>query len=250
MKIIDELLTALPDAEVLNVQIGLRWTAVVVQVDGEKRCGLASTLTAAYHHDGQSHVEAAGQLETFSALTLARWANHEHPTLASVGVAALNALLPRQPETWQDSNAEDVIATHGAGKIVALVGNFPFIARLEPRVGKLMVLERNPQAGQFPAQAAPEIIPQADVVAITGMTLINHTLESLLALCRPQSEVLILGPSTPLSPLLFAYGANLLSGSIVTAIAPVVHAIGQGANFRQLVPLGIRLVTISANCLD
>ncbi len=249
MKIIDELLPTLPDAEVLDVRIGLRWTAVVIRLDGEKRCGLASTLTAPYNYGGQAHIEAAGQLESYTALELARWANHDHPTLASVGVAALNALLPQQPEIWHDSNAEDVIATHGAGKTVALVGNFPFIARLESRVGKLMVIERHPQEGQFPAEAAPDIIPQADVVAITGMTLINDTLDDLLALCCPESVVLILGPSTPLSPLLFAHGVNVLSGSIVTAIDPVIHAVGQGANFRQIVPLGVRLVTISADSL-
>jgi uncharacterized protein len=250
LKIIDELLTTLPDAEVLDVRIGLRWTAVVAQVNGEKRCGLASTLTTDYNYGGQAHIDAAGQLESQSGLTLARWADHEQPTRASIGVAALNALLPRQSETWHDSNAEDVIATHGVGKTVALVGNFPFISRLESRVGKLMVIEHNPQEGQFPAEAAPDIIPQADVVAITGMTLINHTLENLLALCRPESVVLILGPSTPLSPLLFERGVNLLSGAIVTAIDPVIHAIGQGANFRQIVPLGVRLVTISSNSLD
>jgi uncharacterized protein len=33
-------------------------------------------------------------------------------------------------------------------------------------------------------------VPSADVVLITGTTLLNDTLENLLALCRPEARVL------------------------------------------------------------
>jgi uncharacterized protein (DUF4213/DUF364 family) len=46
------------------------------------------------------------------------------------------------------------------------------------------------------------------------------------------APVLVLGPSTPLSPVLFDHGAHLLSGSVVEDIESVLRAVAQGANFR------------------
>jgi uncharacterized protein (DUF4213/DUF364 family) len=247
MKFLDKLLAALPDGDVLDVCIGLHWTAVVVQSDGQVRCGLASTLTAPHNHSAEPDVPEAGQLHTLSALELAHLACSEQPPQASVGIAAMNALLPPQPEQWREMNAEEVIVTHGTGKTVALIGSFPFVPRLRSRVDRLFVLELQPRDNELPAEAAPDILPQADVIAITSMALINHSLESLLKLRNPQATILLLGPSTPLSPKLFEYGIDLLSGSVVTDIDRVLAAIKQGANFRQVHRAGVRLVTMSRN---
>jgi hypothetical protein len=159
-------------------------------------------------------------------------------------MATINALLPRQKEQWLDLNAGEVIAHHGAGKRVALIGHFPFIPQLREQVGVLWVLEQHPAGEDLPAEAAIEIIPRADVVAITGTTLLNHTFEGVMTLCRRDAIVLLLGPSTPLSPLLFKYGVHLLSGSMVEDIEAVLRAVSQGANFRQLHRCGVRLVTM------
>lgn len=244
MKLLDELAAALPDGDVLDVCIGLHWTAVVVRQHGQRRCGLASTLSTPFTHSVEPDVPGAGRLHTLAPPELARLACAGQPPLTSIGVAAINALLPPYPERWHDLNAEDVIADHGAGKAVALIGSFPFVPRLRSRVGELSVLELDPGADELPAEAAPDILPHADVVAITSMTLINRSLEALLALCNPRATVLLLGPSTPLSPIVFGHGIDLLSGAVVTDIDPVLAAIRQGANFRQVHRAGVRLVTM------
>ncbi len=84
----------------------------------------------------------------------------------------------------------------------------------------------------------------ADIVAISGTTLINHTFEELMTLCRPDALVLVLGPSTPLSPVMFDYGVDILSGSVVVSTDAVLRAVSEGANFRQVHPYGVRLVTM------
>ncbi len=56
---------------------------------------------------------------------------------------------------------------------------------------------------------------QADIVAITGSALINHSIERLLNLCRPESFVVVLGPTTPLSPVLFDHGVDVICGTRV-----------------------------------
>lgn len=243
---------SLPDGEVLDVRIGVHWTAVVVEVGSVRSCGLASTLMVGHgHHDRrQPDIPQAGQLGTFSGRELAELSLLDQLTQASVGVAALNALLPSHPQAWMEANAEEVIAQHGKGKRVALVGNFPFVKRLRSRVGELVVLERDPGPLELPANAAPQVIPQAEVIAITGMTLANHTLEDLLGLASTQAFIIVLGPSTPLSPLLFDYGVDVISGSVVTDIDPVLRTVSQGGNFRQVHRAGVRLVNMIRSGLE
>lgn len=244
MKILAEMFANLPDGKVVDVRIGLHWTAVVVEVAGIRQCGLASTLFEGHTHNSQPAVPEAGKLERFSGKDLANWLFLDSPTQRSLGMAAFNALLPPPAQELKEVNAEEAIARLGAGKTVALVGHFPFIERLRSRVGALHVLELDPQPGDIPASSAPEIIPQADVVAITGMTVINHTLQGLLDLCPSQAFVMVLGPSTPLHPALFEQGIDLLSGAIVKDIEAVLKAVSQGGSFRQVHKAGVHLVTI------
>ncbi len=245
MSLIDDLLLELPDGLVQDVRIGAFWTAAVIEVAGRPRCGLASTLRPDCHYHGSGPaVGEAGCLLEYDARALAGLARSESPLEAAVGMAAVNALLPQNPALWLDLNAEAVLARYGAGKRVALVGHFPFIPRLRAEVGTLWVLEQQPRGEDLPAEAAARVLPQADVIALTGTTLINHTFEGLMALRRPEALVLLLGPSTPLSPVLFDYGIDLISGSVVEAIPTVLRAVSQGANFRQVHQQGVRLVTI------
>ena len=247
MELLPALLEDLPTGEIRDVRIGLHWTAVVTDVQGTLRCGLCSTLSAPHEHQESTRVPNAGELEGMPADQLAALAgDRDNPTLSSVGVAALNSLLPPPPETsWIGGNAEEILTQYGQGKRVAIVGHFPFIPSLRERVERLDVLELRPRDDDLPAQMAPEVIPQADVVAITSMAFANNTLDDLLQLCNPGVTVMLLGPSTPLSPVFSEFGIHLLSGSIVEAIDPVLKMISQGAHFRQVHRAGVRLITVA-----
>lgn len=247
MNLLDALLTALPDGKIRGVCVGAFWTAVVVEVNGATRCGLAATLfnPADHHHTDQPDVRDAGNLLARDARALAELARASSRLEASIGVATINALLPPPRELSANINAEEVLAREGIGKRVALVGHFPFVSRLRERVGTLWVLEEQPRGDDLPASAATEIIPQADVIALTGTTIINHTFDALMALRRADARVLVLGPSTPLSPILFAYGVDILSGAIVENVDAVLRGVSEGATFRQLHRLGVRLVTLT-----
>jgi len=241
-----DLLATLPEAPVLRVCIGAFWTAVVVDKGGRPRCGLASTLRGDdnHQHGGSSPVAEAGNLHRRSGRELAELLLSDSTLEASIGMAAVNALLPVDENACSELNADEVIVARGAGRLVAVVGHFPFIPRLREVVGELWVLEQRPRPDDLPAEAAAKVIPQADVVAITGTSLINHTFEGLVRLCRPEAFVLILGPSTPLSPLLFHYGVHALSGTVVDDVDTVLHYVEQGATFRQIHHHGVRLLTM------
>jgi len=176
---------------------------------------------------------------------LAGLVESESYTEASIGLATINALLPREPDQWVDLNAEDYLIKNCPGKSVAVIGHFPFIDRLRRSANNLWVLELDPGEGDLPAASAPEIIPQADLVAITGTTLINKTFDGLIALCQPKAIVVMLGPSTPISPILFNFGVHVISGTIVNDPRETLLGIGQGISLHQLRQSGwIRFVTM------
>lgn len=242
MDLLEKLWHDQADGRIETIYAGAFWTAVVVVRDGQRSCGVASNPIKS--HDDPEFLARLEALRRQSARSVCRLASRHDSPLASVGLAAINALLPRQPERWQERNALEVIAARGRGKRVALVGHFPFVPELRPRVGELQVLELNPQDGDYPASAAPHIIPEAEVVAITSMTFINGTLEGLLKLCSERSFVLVLGPSTPLSPILLEHGIDMLCGCVVEEIDPVLAAVANGLRFKQIKQHGVRLVTI------
>ena len=246
MSVIDAVLATLPEGSVQEVRIGAFWTGVVTEVRGRRRCGLATTMRGDddHHHGGGAAVPDAGGLAEYSAVGLAALARSESQLEASVGVAAINSLLPARDQQWVDLNAEQIVVERGAGKRVAVIGHFPFIPRWRDIAGTLWVLEKRPRGEDLPADACAEVLPLADIVAISGTTLINHTFEELMTLCRPDALVLVLGPSTLLSPVMFDYGVDILSGSVVVSTDAVLRAVSEGANFRQVHPYGVRLVTM------
>ena len=245
METIEELLLKqVTQGQILDVCIGIRWTAVVSLVEGIRKCGLASTLQKHNKHTAKATVERAGYLTAISSYELARHILSSNPLEKSIGIAAINSLLPDSQLNSVEINAEHEIARLGRGKKVVLVGHFPFVERLRAEVGELFVLERDPHEGDYPERDAPQIIPFADVVAITSLTITNGSISSLLGLCSPHAHVMLLGPSTPLSPALYDYGIATLSGVKVFDIESVINGIKQGANFKQLHKLGVTLISI------
>jgi len=56
---------------------------------------------------------------------------------------------------------------------------------------------------------------------------------------------MLLGPTTPLSDILFDYGIDILSGSIVTDQDAVLRGVSEGDTFRRMKKTGgIRFVTM------
>jgi uncharacterized protein (DUF4213/DUF364 family) len=238
MKILDDVIDSLPhrDAKVREIHVCAHWTAVL-----SRRCGLASSFREEEHpHKG---VRGVGHLTEKNAFDLALYSRSEHLLEASIGMAALNSLIDIDESTCVEANAYEILLEKGKGKNVAVVGHFPFLSMLRESVKNLWIIEKRPLEGDLPEEAAEEILPRCDVVGITGTAFINHTLEDLLAQCKG-SFVALIGPTTPLSPVLFDYGIDVISGSKVVDPQQVIRFISQGATFRELHHHGVKLLTM------
>jgi|Deesub1362A_J573_1020465.scaffolds.fasta_scaffold00778_3 hypothetical protein len=236
LAILEDLLATLPDGRVERVALGSRWTAVLAQVGGEIRCGMAATLAR------RAQAGVAEELEGRPARQLAERVLSQEPFWASLGMATVNALLSKAPGRWPERSAKHLLREVSRGKRLVMVGHFPFADELRGVPAEFHILEKRPRPGDLPESAAPDVLPEAEVVALTGMTLTNHTLEGLLELCNPQAFVILIGPSTPLSPVLFDYGVDILCGAVVLDNEAVLAALEAGASFRRIRPLGVKLV--------
>jgi uncharacterized protein (DUF4213/DUF364 family) len=234
-----KLLETLPaePVPVRKIIIGVHWTLV-----SSKYCGLGSTMVGEGPH-GHSQIRDVGVLHKKSTQELAQWILSDNLLEASIGIAALNSLLDVDESQMEQVNAAEVISRESKDKNLVVVGHFPFVERMKSIAKNCWVIEKRPYGDDFPEKAANEYIPQAHVIAITGTAFINHTMDSVLSLCRPGSLVMVLGPSTPLSPLLFEYGISFLSGSHIIDEDAAVITIQQGAIFPQV--KGVQLVTMS-----
>ncbi len=240
VRIINDLLSTLDyQSAVKDIRLGPFWTAVLT-----RNCGLASTPHMPDHHS--SHilvpVKDAGHLMEKSALGLARMARSDSELEAAIGIAAINSLIEIEETRCIDLNAAELIQEKGRDKRIAIVGHFPFVARLRETTKELWVIEKHPKESDLAESEAQNIIPKADVVAITGSAFVNHTMEDILRLCEPKAFVIVLGPSTPLSPILFEYGIDAISGTKVVDTETVLCHVSQGATFRQM--KGVRLLTM------
>ncbi len=86
------------------------------------------------------------------------------------------------------------------------------------------------------------MLPSADVVAITGTSLTNHTFDELIGLCHPKAFVVMLGDTVPLSPVLFDHRIDAICGTRVVDPALALRCVSQGATFRQI--KGTRRLTL------
>ena len=239
MKLLDDLLSTIDaDAPVRDVRQGIFQTAVWT-----RNCGLASTPHEIVGQHGHPQIGEAGTLLDKTAGELARAAYSENQVEAAIGMATVNSLLDVDEERCVELNARDLLAEKGKNKKIAIIGHFPFLEELCTVATELWTIDRAPHEGVLPERAAETLIPEADVVGITGAAFANHTIEHLLWLCRKKAYVVILGGTAPLSPVLFDHGVDAVSGTRVIDPEIVLRCVSQGATFRQI--RGIRLLTMT-----
>ncbi|MDX2438512.1 MAG: DUF364 domain-containing protein [Acidobacteriota bacterium] len=240
---IESILTAVNQyrsTQTLDVRIGPFWSVVNTSVGA----GMASTMRSQTHVHGAVAIAGAGSLAESTPVELAALLRSGSAPEAAVGLAAANALLSASARDLSVEKALAVLEKRCAGQRVAMIGRFPFAERLREHCAQLWVFERglDRREGDFGEEAMEQLLPQAEVVAVTATTLLNRTLPGVLACARPDAFLMMLGPSTPLTPALFEFGFDILCGTVVEDPESVLKAAGEGAVTSQI--KGVRRVSL------
>lgn len=125
---------------------------------------------------------------------------------AGIGMAAINSYY-NTAERLIKMHAEqkdDSYCTFGLdlkGKDVVMVGHMRYDQKLFSETSSLSIIEMNPQDGDFPSGAAEYLIPNCDILLVTGSAFINKTMPRILELGENAYTVLT-GPSVPMSEAL------------------------------------------------
>lgn len=234
MGILDTLLTDLPTGwQVTDVYIGANWVlALVNKPNGPQQAGVASVppqiaLNSAFQI---GYYKPNQRAEDFVQLLTSADA-----TSAAVGLATLNAISQPPEAALTTFDAANWLTEQATDRTIALFGRFPFIEQeIRPFARQVWVFEQNPQAGEFGPLDVETILPQAEVVAITGSSIINHTIDGILPCIQHETLVVILGPSTPLTEKLFACGVHALFGVRVVDVQQVITSVTVGDGFQKI----------------
>jgi uncharacterized protein len=189
---------------------------------------------------------AAGRLAGQDAWRLAQYALAPVPLRRAVGVAVLNALSALAMERHGVPGGRlvvglDALAAAGVrpDDRVAMVGAFtPFIKALKGRVADLWVVDKHPAAlkadegdlWRAPEQAS-EVFTRASVVVLSGSTLVEGGLDTLLAAASKVRTVVLAGPTaSPWPPTFFARGVHVLGGIRVRDTARMLQLVSEGGS--------------------
>ncbi|MCX8044805.1 MAG: DUF364 domain-containing protein [Desulfobacterota bacterium] len=216
---------------IADVRIGLCYTAVMLD-DG---CvGLAYTFREAVQRCCATRKHSQ-PFTGRSIVEMLRGITSGDMLERTVGIAAANAVLNRESDRLVDGDALDLIELRH-DDVVGMVGYFgPLVEALRKRVRRLLIFEQKSIASEevYPEEKAPALLQNCTVALITATTIINNTFEQLINAATSCRVRVVLGPSTPLAPEVFApLGVSLLSGVIVADPAAVLRIVSEGGGMQ------------------
>lgn len=236
----DELIDNIPEnIKIIDYNVGSSWVKIVT----EDNIGISITLKGFCRPRMYEDTVIGMNLRDTAKLSKS-W----NFTEASIGLAAINAyynsfektkklgcfndidlnnndLTSRKKKDAFQAYTDDII-----NKNVAVIGHFPNIEEQFSKICNLSILERNPSKGDYPDSPCEFILPEQDYVFITGMTLINKTLPRLIQITNDNAKVILVGPTVPMSKILFNYGITGLSGFCVTDHDKMIEILKSGRN--------------------
>lgn len=174
----------------------------------------------------------SGKIKGTPVLKLLEAMYRGNPLRKAIGIAVLNAL---SETCWQKSgsrdyqvernvDALDVVEIPEEAYVVVVGALVPILKKLKIRGKPFTILEMDPSTlkpDEMPffihGSQAAEVVPNADVLVITGTTLINDTLDELLRLAKPEAHIVVVGPTASLMPdAFFKRGVDILGGISVS----------------------------------
>lgn len=170
---------------------------------------------------------------------------HSNILRRTLAIACLNALSTLYWDRKEVNynirlgvDAFDDIIIPKNGKTVVIGALVPILKRLINENADFKVLEmdsrtlKGKELEHFEhAELANKFLPEADLVVITGTTLINDTLPDLLGYTKKDAQIIVTGPTASMIPeAFFNRGVTVLGGIIVTKPDELLDLISEGGS--------------------
>lgn len=132
----------------------------------------------------------------------------------AVGMACLKSILPK-PLQFEEGNAIDRYREFAQVNKTCFIGHFSEAQQWRSEGFPVDIVELFPRSGDIHWDNSHNVLGQAELVLMTGLTLVNDTFEEVIkrtprARCR-----VIMGPTVPLSPVLFDFGLDQIGGTLI-----------------------------------
>ncbi|MGR9073824.1 MAG: Rossmann-like domain-containing protein [Gammaproteobacteria bacterium] len=232
-----------------RVGVGLVWTVCQTR----RHCCVDSGLAMTPAVSSRS-LRWPGTLAGKSLKDIGRWVMEWDPLQAAVGMAAVNCsindesvpagtLLDALPGKANLTVFEHFLPLTEGCKVV-VVGHYPGIEEYVAEYG-WQVLERMPEAGDYPDPACEFLLPDADWVFLSASTLPNKTFPRLAELAGSARTVLM-GPTVPWLPELHAFAIDYLAGVEVCDHEALYRTAAEGGGVR-IFETGVRYKLLELN---
>jgi uncharacterized protein len=184
------------------------------------------------------------------------------PLIKAMGIAVMNALsmscwrvtAPENYAIKTKMDAIDAVSFLDSDYAVVVGALVPVLKKLKQRGKPFGILELDKTTLKpneipylVPPERAFEAVSRADVLMITGTTLINDTLEGLLQQRKPGARVVIMGPTASgLPDAFFRRGVTAIGGVMVTEPDRVLDVIAEGGSGYHFFEKGAERIVIQA----
>jgi uncharacterized protein (DUF4213/DUF364 family) len=229
-----------------DVRIGVHLSAVQLS-DGS--CGVSSTVTdinkycekRSRDYGDFSPLKINGQKITGLFESVKKSCIIDTLRIAVLNAVSTKLLSGSNYRIIENADPIDLIDLN-SGKTITIVGGFQtYIQRISETNNKLYVLELEEDAlskeqKQYyvPANEYASVLPSSDIVIITGLTLVNNTIDGLLSSISPDAQVIVTGPSSSIIPdVLFDNKVNIIGATRITDPDLLFSIVGEsGAGFH------------------
>jgi len=243
-----------------DLRIGLYMTAIRLS---NGSCGIAGNHLADSVHGDRKNRDFGDftptRIKGRSVIDLIE-TTKQSPIIATLKMAALNAISSRiisesGYKIYENTDPVDLLDLADQ-KTITLVGGFQgYIRKIAQTSNKLYVLELKEKALKedqlqyyVPASQYGDVIPGSDIVIITGLTLINNTIDGLLWAVQPGTQVVVTGPSANMIPdVLFQNHVTMIGATRILDPDLLFAVVGEGGAGFHLFERCAQKITIMNN---
>lgn len=130
----------------------------------------------------------------------------------SIGMALLNSALPDPPAVFT-GEAQSFFNGRVKDAKTCCIGHFTQAREWRDQGFDVTIIELNPKPGDVPWDDSKPFLERADIVFITGLTLVNGTFDTVIERTPNARERVLFGPSVPFCDLWFDYGITAIGST-------------------------------------